>query len=63
MSLSDNDWERERDKKNFEKMISDVKSVRSNHKNSIKRKFIEFLIIIFMIIIAFLFVEIYISNL
>jgi hypothetical protein len=59
MSIGDRDWERERDKKNFERMIANDESAtfRSNHPRASKAT--DFVIIFLIITIAFSFIAVF----
>ena len=59
MSIGDRDWERERDKKNFERMISDDESRNAQSKNHLTSKKAEILIIFLTAVIAFSFVAVF----
>ena len=59
MSLGDRDWERERDKKNFERMISNDESRNSQPKHHLTSKTTEIFIIFLIIIIAFSFIGVF----
>ncbi len=45
MSIGDRDWERERDKKNFERMIANDESTNSQPKHHVTSKTTEIFII------------------
>jgi hypothetical protein len=59
MSIGDRDWERERDKKNFERMISNDESRNSQSKHHLTSKTTEIFIIVLIVIIAFSFVGVF----
>ena len=59
MSIGDRDWERERDKKNFERMISSNESINSQSKHHQTSKTTEIFIIFLIIIIAFSFIGVF----
>ena len=59
MSIGDRDWERERDKKNFERMIANDQSVDSQSNHPPKNKATEFFIIFLIITIAFSFIAVF----
>jgi len=56
MSIEDRDWQRERDKKNFERMISSDKLIKYQSKHHLSKKSTEILIIFLIVIIGFLFI-------